>query len=98
MSITQDYDYQSPNYEGFVVIGAGLPRTGTSSLREALGLILNGACYHMASVFQSKASDPDVSFWNKALTKNPRKIEWVNFFEGRGYRAGVDYPASKFYK
>ena len=52
----------------------------------------------MSSVFQSKASDPDVPFWNKALTARPRKIEWINFFEGRGYRAGVDYPVSKFYK
>ncbi len=30
---------QRPNYEGFVVIGAGLPRTGTTSLRDALGQV-----------------------------------------------------------
>lgn len=93
-----DYDIQKPNYEGFVVIGAGLPRTATSSLRQALGILLDGACYHMFSVFNSKPSDPDVPFWTKALVTKPRKIEWINFFEGRGYRAGVDYPVSRFYK
>ena len=30
---------QKPNYSGFVVIGAGLPRTGTMSLRAALGQV-----------------------------------------------------------
>ena len=120
--ILTNYSHQKPNYAGFVVIGAGLPRTATSSLREALGLLLDGACYHMFSVFSSKATDPgtsllteqfitdwksfesntcfftDVNFWNKAVKTKPRKIEWINFFEGRGYRAGVDYPVSKFYK
>lgn len=33
---------QSPNYSGFVVIGAGLPRTGTLSTRSALGTLLDG--------------------------------------------------------
>jgi len=96
--ILTNYSHQKLNYAGFVVIGAGLPRTATSSLREALGLLLDGACYHMFSVFSSKATDPDVNFWNKAVKTKPRKIEWINFFEGRGYRAGVDYPVSKFYK
>ena len=30
---------QKPNYSGFVVIGAGLPRTATMSLRAALGQV-----------------------------------------------------------
>ena len=29
------------------VIGAGLGRTGTSSLKAALELLLGGRCYHM---------------------------------------------------
>ena len=37
------WSLQKPNYAGFVVIGAGLPRTGTSSLRAALGHLL-GKC------------------------------------------------------
>ena len=42
---------QKKNYSGFVVIGAGLPRTGTMSLRAALGILLDGACHHMLDVF-----------------------------------------------
>ena len=43
-------DKQEPNYSGFVLIGAGLPRTGTMSTRAALGTLLEGQCYHMLSV------------------------------------------------
>jgi hypothetical protein len=46
------FESQNANYSGFLVIGAGLPRTGTSSLSVALAQLLNGACYHMVSVFQ----------------------------------------------
>ena len=42
------------NYSGYVVIGAGLPRTGTLSTRHALSHILGGAIYHMEEVFSSK--------------------------------------------
>jgi len=98
MTFTEEKKYEVPNYDGFVVIGAGLPRTGTSSLRVALGLLLKGACYHMKSISNSKASDPDVPFWNRVLSTKPTKEEWLNFFQRRGYRAGVDYPVAKFYK
>ena len=43
----------NPNYSGFVVIGAGLPRTGTLSTRHALSYLLNGPIYHMEEVFSS---------------------------------------------
>ena len=47
-----DYaELQKKNHSGFVVIGAGLPRTGTMSLRAALGVLLDGACHHMLDVF-----------------------------------------------
>ena len=43
MSVTVEYAVtQEPNYSGFVVFGAGLPRTGTMSLRAALGQLLQG--------------------------------------------------------
>ena len=38
--IGSHYEAQKVNSSGFVVIGAGLPRTGTSSMREALAIIL----------------------------------------------------------
>ena len=65
--ILTNYSHQKPNYAGFVVIGAGLPRTATSSLREALGLLLDGACYHMFSVFSSKATDPGTRLTDSAI-------------------------------
>jgi len=43
-------DEVTPNYSGFAVIGAGLPRTATMSLRAALTKLLDGPCYHMMSV------------------------------------------------
>ena len=84
--------------EELVVLGAGLPRTGTASLSEALKILLGGECYHMFTVFSSKPSDPDVAFWNGALATNPSPAEWRDFLGGRGYRSAVDYPPSKFYK
>ena len=36
---------------GFRVIGAGMPRTGTLSLRTALIRLLDGPCYQMEEVF-----------------------------------------------
>ena len=41
------YQDKKPNFAGFVVIGAGLPRTGTLSLQAALSILLDGPCYHM---------------------------------------------------
>ena len=32
------------------VVGAGLPRTGTRSLKEALEHLLGGRCYHMSVI------------------------------------------------
>ena len=82
----------------FVVAGAGLPRTGTSSLREALTILLEGPCYHMMSVFMSKPQDPDVNFWNALSDGTSHPQDWREFLDQRGFRAGVDYPVSKFYK
>ena len=52
--------------EKFLVIGAGLPRTGTTSLQAALQMLLNGQCYHMRMMVYSKGLE-QVRFWNKAL-------------------------------
>ncbi len=67
---------------GVVVIGAGLPRTGTTSMKLALELLLGGRCYHMRDVFKSKGK-ADVQFWSRAIRRNvsdevskgPRKVE-----------------------
>ena len=85
-----------PNYDGLVVIGAGLPRTGTASMRSGLSILLNGPIYHMFEVF--KGGLTEVEFWNGAVFGKKSNKEWKDFLQGRGFRAGVDFPVSFFYK
>ncbi len=47
------------------VVGAGLPRTGTSSLRKALEHHLGGRCHHMSAI-PSHPFDLGEG-WDKAL-------------------------------
>ena len=73
------------------VVGAGLARTGTTSLRQALQTLLGGACYHMSEVFPR----PDhVTAWHRAcLGSLP---DWEQLFAG--FDAAVDWPASGFWR
>ena len=45
-----------------------------------------------------KGGSPEVEFWNAAGRGKKTNVEWKHFFEGRGFRAGVDFPASLFYE
>jgi len=72
------------------VIGAGLGRTGTTSLKQALEQLLGGSCYHMLEV-RERATDPDA--WGDAY--EGRLPSWDSFFDG--YRATVDWPAAPFW-
>ncbi len=40
----------------------------------------------------------DWDFWNKAADQKLEDHDWVDFLEKRGFRSGVDYPISMFYK
>ena len=51
----------------FLVIGAGLPRTGTNSLMVALDQIV-GPTHHMQKYVQSKGSY-EMNFFNKAMKR-----------------------------
>lgn len=74
-----------------MVIGAGLGRTGTHSLKVALEILLQAPCYHMLEVFQRSQ---DLSIWSAASAgKMP---DWPVFLQG--YRATVDWPGSSFWK
>ncbi|TPX34198.1 hypothetical protein SmJEL517_g03107 [Synchytrium microbalum] len=79
--------------KGLGVIGAGLGRTGTSSLKLALAQIGFGECYHMQEVFKHPA---DAKIFNKAYNKEP--VDWHAFFEGRGFHSTVDYPTCQYYE
>jgi hypothetical protein len=72
------------------VIGAGLGRTGTTSLKQALERLLGGPCYHMLEV-QERPADADA--WGDAY--EGRSPAWENFFDG--YQATVDWPAAPFW-
>ncbi len=73
------------------IIGAGLGRTGTTSLKVALQTLLKQPCYHMANI----ADHPDhVSLWLQASQGS--FPDWGALFQG--YSAVTDWPASAFYK
>lgn len=71
------------------VIGAGLGRTGTYSLKVALQKLLGGRCYHMAEVFEHPE---DVEVWCRAGRGEP--VDWKALLDG--YVAGVDWPLCSF--
>jgi hypothetical protein len=73
------------------VVGAGLPRTGTSSLHNALRRLTGGRCYHMDEVF---ANLDHVPLWRAALAGNTP--DWNEFLGD--YSAAVDWPASAFWR
>lgn len=73
------------------VIGAGLGRTGTTSLKAALEFLLKAPCYHMDEVY----SHPDhVAVWRSALRGDSAGLG--NVMEG--YAATVDWPAGAFWR
>jgi hypothetical protein len=72
------------------VIGAGLGRTGTLSLKLALEQLGFDRCYHMAELLQDPARS---HFWEKALDGEP--VDWEAMFEG--YQATVDWPGCSIY-
>ena len=88
-----------------VVIGAGLPRTGTTSMKNALEELLGAKCYHMEEVVFGGQPEVERRHWDKARLnhqKPEQKIltdqDWIDFLPGRGFKAGVDYPISLYYK
>jgi hypothetical protein len=74
-----------------MAIGAGLPRTGTNSLRLALIRLLGGDCYHMFTV---KSDPPQAGAWVRALNGDPSGAREVL----SGCTAAVDWPASFFWQ
>lgn len=73
------------------IIGAGLPRTGTNSLKVALEQLLDGPCYHMHELFDRPN---DALQWERAAKGNP--LEWAEFL--KEFKAAVDWPPSLFWQ
>ncbi|KAL9608040.1 MAG: hypothetical protein Q9204_009267, partial [Flavoplaca sp. TL-2023a] len=78
------------------VIGAGFPRTGTSSLKAALEMLGYDPCHHMVSVVFA-------NLINTKTNPNATPEELNHAIAGvraalRGYRAAVDAPTCELYK
>lgn len=73
------------------VIGAGMGRTGTMSLKHALEELGYKKCHHMIEVMQDKSQ---LQYWN-AMEKN-RTADYEAMLQG--YTSIVDFPGSLYYK
>jgi len=81
----------------FILIGAGLPRTGTLSTYTALEMLLPGKCHHMARVATDKTTR-NQDFWPKAVAGKATEEEWKQFVREERLSACVDFPSSLFWK
>jgi hypothetical protein len=72
------------------VVGAGIGRTGTNSLKVALEQLLGGTCYHMMEVF---GRPDDIVQWQNAVDGRP--VDW-NALLG-DFTAAVDWPVAGFW-
>ena len=73
------------------VIGAGLGRTGTLSLKLALEHIGLGKCYHMSEMIAHLRTH--LPLWVAAAKGQP---QWDAIFDG--YRSSTDYPGCMFWR
>jgi hypothetical protein len=73
------------------VIGSGVGRTGTHSLKLALEQLGFNKCYHMMELFQHPEG---LIYFQKA--ERGEAVDWDKLFEG--YKSAVDYPVAKYYK
>jgi hypothetical protein len=73
------------------LIGAGLGRTGTASLKQAIERLTGAPCYHMSETF----GKPEVTeTWHRAV--RGQTPDWREFLAG--YAATLDWPACRFWR
>ena len=72
------------------VIGAGYPRTGTSSQKLALEQLGLGPCHHMREIIMNP---PSAAHWVRAADGNP---DWEATFEG--FQSCTDAPGCLFWR
>jgi len=73
------------------IIGAGVGRTGTSSLKLAINQLGLGPCHHMEAVLHNMPVQ--VPLWSDALNGNP---DWEAIYSG--FQSGVDWPTAAFFR
>jgi hypothetical protein len=74
-----------------IVIGAGLGRTGTYSLKLAVNQLGLGPCHHMEEVLHNMPVQ--VPLWSAAAAGQPN---WPRLYSG--YRSAVDWPTACFFR
>jgi hypothetical protein len=72
------------------VVGAGVGRTGTHSLKIALEQLLAAPCHHMIEILAEPAQMPA---WIDAIEGRP--VDWPAMLDR--YRAIVDWPGGSFW-
>lgn len=73
------------------VIGTGVGRTGTYSLKLAINQLGFGTCHHMEEVLHNMPLQ--VPLWSAAAAGNP---DWSQMYEG--YSSAVDWPTACFFR
>jgi len=73
------------------IVGAGLGRTGTHSLKLALERLLGAPCYHMVEVFEHMDHVPT---WHAAI--RGEDVDWEPVLGG--YQAIVDWPGAAVWR
>jgi len=73
------------------VIGAGVGRTGTYSLKLAINQLGLGPCHHMEEVLHNMPVQ--VPLWNAALRGTP---DWSAIYDG--FASTVDWPTAGFFR
>lgn len=76
---------------GITVIGAGVGRTGTYSLKLAINQLGLGPCHHMEEVLHKMPVQ--VPLWSAALEGH---ADWPAIFSG--YGSAVDWPTARFFR
>jgi hypothetical protein len=72
------------------VIGTGLGRTGTYSLKLALNELDLGPCFHMEEVILHMPKQ--LPKWQAAVAGKP---DWADIYDG--YKSAVDWPTASYY-
>lgn len=72
------------------VVGAGVGRTGTHSLKLALEKLLDAPCHHMMEIL---ADPSQIPAWIDAIEGRP--VDWSAMLAG--YRTVVDWPGASFW-
>lgn len=73
------------------VIGAGVGRTGTYSLKLAINELGLGPCHHMEAVLHNMPTQ--VPLWSAALNGKP---DWSTIYDG--FESAVDWPTAAFFR